>query len=152
MDDPLDKMVADAAARAMAGRSARAERERAEREQRVARDQQVAELLLTRVRPLLAQLGTALNRRIEGGWHVEWSESATGDAGMKLESAQHPGYVVVEIDRALQATLRWRSHDHDASDAVCAADAVEATLQEALPRWVEQLMQSPQVRFHSSPS
>lgn len=147
MKDNIEQMVADAKAKAFAAREQQAARERTERERRVEQDQQVAEFLLSRVRPMLVDLAGALNRQIEGAWHVEWFTPKSGNAALKIESREHPGCLVIEVSRDLRVQVSQRTGDHDAVDGQFESALVEPPLLAAMQDWTGRLMNSVGVRF-----
>ena len=147
MKDQFERMVAEAKAKAIQAREAEAARERAERERRIELDQQIAEVLLTQVRPLLDEFARSVNRQIEGAWHVEWHVPQNGDAALQIESPEHPGFVAVAIDRDWQVALSYRSNEHDQVDSRCEIAQLQPQLLAAMQAWVERLMLSPLVRF-----
>lgn len=149
MKDDIERMVADAKAKAFEAREAQAARDRTERERRVEQDQQVAELLLSRVRPMLVELAAALNRQLEGAWHVEWFAPHSGNAALKVESREHPGCVVVEVSRDLGLTVSHRTGDHDPIDCQFESALLEPQLMAAMQEWTGRLMGSAGVRFRT---
>jgi hypothetical protein len=147
MTDPIEQLVAAARERALKAREDEAARERAARAQEVEAERQVAELLLTRARPLLESLATSLNRQIEGGaWQVEWHDTPRGNTALRLESRTHPAQLEVEIGQGFAVTLRHRTQEHDAATAACELSQLEPTLVALLPHWLDRLMASARVR------
>lgn len=147
-EDPIDRMVEAACARVLAQRAAEEAAQRAERERRVEADRHLAEALLTRVRPVLALLAAALDRRIEGDWQVEWYSPEGGGFGLQLGSAAHPARLRVALDRSGRATLAHRADDYaETSAPSMALDRLEPELQGALQAWVEAVTASPYTRF-----
>ena len=149
-DDPIERMVAEAKARAVAARAAEAARERAERERRVEVDRHLAESLLTRVRPPLEELARALSRQLEGDWQVEWHAPQNGGFGLRLDADGHPAQLRVTLDRNGRVLLERRCDEYnEQASASMALDRLETELAAALQVWVEELMASPYTRFRA---
>lgn len=147
-EDPIERMVEAARARALAGRAAEEAEQRAERERRVEADRHLAESLLTRVRPPLAALAAALNRRLEGDWQVEWHTPERGGFGLQLGSASHPGRLRVALGRDGRVSISHRADEYSETTApTLGLDRLEPELQGALQAWVEAVMTSPYTRF-----